>query len=222
MNATVVVTGAADGAGEQVCRAFAAEGAAVVCGGRDADAVAALAADLDDDGATAVSLRADARDEFDLERLMEAGARVDGAIDVVVPWAAVHHGAPGGTPLSRESYSAFDDTLRTNARGVFAAVREALPHLAADGRVVIPTGPSAREAAPDRGVYAVAGAAAEAVMRGFAADLDQAVGCVDVGDIADGRHPETVARAVVWAAGVPDDELDGAVLARETWQDAIQ
>lgn len=222
MAPTVVVTGASGGLGAAVSRAFADEGATVVLGGRDRDAIEALAGNLDGE-----SLRADARDEYDLERLMEQASRAGGesGVDVVVPCAAVYHGEAGGTPLGDAAYSAFDDTLRTNVRGVFAAVREALPHMDASGRALLPTASVARDAEPGHGPYAVSKAAVEGAMRQFAADCEQAVGCVDPGPVNTGLHggggraPDKVAGLFTWAASVPE-ELDGAVLDREDWQGA--
>lgn len=217
---TVVVTGATGRIGSAVVAAFAEEGAVVVAGDRDADAVADLA---DRDGV--VGVRADARDEFDVERLMETAAREGGDLEVVVPCESVYHGEAGGTPLDEESYSAFDDTMRTNARGVFAAVAEALPHLAPDGRVVVPTASVARESPGGYGAYAVSKAAAEAVARGFAADVDQAVGLVDAGPVvaadAEGESDPAEAAAMIrWAAGLDADALDGRMLTRDDWRAA--
>lgn len=222
MTETVVVTGASGGVGEAVAREFAADGATVVLGGRNRDAVEALAEDLD-----AEWLRADARDEYDAERLMETASRAGDAsgVDVVVPCAAVYHGTPGETPLGEESYSAFDDTVRTNVRGVFAAVREALPHMNESGRALLPTGSVAREAKHGFGAYAVSKAAIEGVARQFAADCEQAVGCVDPGTVdtdlhgMGGRDPADVAGLFTWAASVPE-ELDGDVLGLEQWERA--
>jgi NAD(P)-dependent dehydrogenase (short-subunit alcohol dehydrogenase family) len=150
---------------------------------------------------------------------MERAARVGGPIDGVVANAGVYHGPAGETPLDEESYAAFDDHLRTNARGVFATVHEAVPHLADDARVVVPTGAVAREGMPGYGSYAVSKAAAEAVVRGFAADIGATVGAVDPGSVdtdlsgSGGRDPETVARMVLWAlTDAPAADLDGAVL----------
>ncbi|MGB9964959.1 SDR family oxidoreductase [Halobacterium hubeiense] len=217
---TTVVTGATGGLGEAVARAFAADGATVVLGGRDSESLAALADELGGE-----ALRTDARDEYELERLMEQASKAGDAsgIDVVVPCAAIYHGEPGETPLPAESYSAFDDTLRTNARGVFAAVREALPHMDETGRVVVPTGSVARDAEPGFGAYGVSKAAVEGIARQFAADCEQAVGCVDPGTVDTGLHefggrdPADVAGLFTWAASAPE-ELDGAVLELADWR----
>jgi 3-oxoacyl-[acyl-carrier protein] reductase len=222
METTVAVTGAAGGLGEAVARAFADDGATVVLGGRDRDAIEALADELGGE-----SLRTDVRDEFELERLMEQASKAGDAsgIDVVVPCAAVYHGGAGETPLPEESYSAFDDTMRTNVRGVFAAVREALPHMDADGRVVLSTGGVARDANPGFGAYGVSKAAVEGLARQFAADCEQAVGCVDPGAVdtalhgMGGRDPGDVAGLFTWAAANPSD-LDGGVLGLEDWKRA--
>jgi NAD(P)-dependent dehydrogenase (short-subunit alcohol dehydrogenase family) len=227
MDATVVVTGGTRGIGRATAEALAEAGARVVVSARDADAVAETVEALPGES---TGLRADVRDEFDVERLMETAARFGpGGVDHVVAAAAVAHGRPGATPLPAESYAAFDDTVRTNARGVLAAVREALPHMPADGRAVVPTGSVAREATEGGGAYAVSKAAAEAVVRGLAADCAQVVGCVDPGLVAtdltggEGRPPEDAAEQMVWALrGASADELDGAVLDRDAWDAATE
>jgi NAD(P)-dependent dehydrogenase (short-subunit alcohol dehydrogenase family) len=227
---TAVVTGGTDGIGRAVAREFADAGANVVICARDADAVAEAVEAFEADGGTATGIRADVRDEFDVERLMETAARFrDDGIDYVVAYAGVYHGDPGETSLAGDPYSAFDDHLRTNARGVFAAVREALPHLNGDARVLVPTGSVAREAKQGMGSYAVSKATAEAIARGFAVDTDHAVGCVDPGMVATdlsgpgGRDPADVAPMFRWAATeAPADELDGNVLSLREWRSATR
>src|SRR6056297_1136668 len=204
---TAVVTGASRGIGEAVARRFAAEGARVVACAREQDALDGTVEDIADDGGDVEAMRADVRDEFDVERLMETAARgSDGGIDVVVASAGVFHGSPGESPLAEDAYSAFDDSFRTNARGVFATVKEALPHLADDARVLVPSGKVARDAKPGYGSYAVSKAAAEAVVRQFAAEIDQSLGVVEPGAVAtdltggQGRDPEDAAALLYWVA----------------------
>lgn len=214
---TAVITNASRGIGETVARALADAGAHVIVCARDGD-------DID---AVATAMRADVRDEFDIERLIERAAREGGPIDTVVANAGVYHGDAGETPLSGGSYAAFDDHLRTNARGVFATVTEALSHLAADGPVLVASGPIARETRAGFGSYAVSKAAAEAIAMQFAADIAQPVGVVDPGQVATdltggrGHNVADVAGQFRWAAVDADPEtLDGAVLDWRTYREA--
>ncbi|GAB3697855.1 SDR family oxidoreductase [Halorubrum pallidum] len=249
MDPTVAITGATSGIGRAVAEAFVAAGAFVAVSGRDGDAVDRTVATLngasDETGRTDVSdgsdgvgdpagtawgVRVDVRDEFDLERFFERVAREAGPIDVAVANAAILHGAPGEKPMDSLSYADYDDTMRTNARGVFATIREAVPHLAADARILVPSGSVAHDSTPGMGAYAISKAAAEAVARGFAADLDATVGVVDPGLVATdltgkerARDPESVAPLFVWAATeAPADDLDGARLGLREWKAATR
>jgi 3-oxoacyl-[acyl-carrier protein] reductase len=229
---TAVVTGGSRGVGEAVARLLAAEGVHVVVCARDRDAVESVVEAIEDDGGTATAMRADVRDEFDVERLMETASRAGerSGINFVVANAGVYHGAPGETPLSEASYSSFDDTLRSNGRGVFATIREAVPHLTDDARVVVPSGAVAREAKPGFGAYAVSKATAEAVARQFAAELGQAVGVLDLGQVQteltnrmQGRDPADVAPMFLWAATEADAEaIDGEVVGLREWKAAMR
>jgi 3-oxoacyl-[acyl-carrier protein] reductase len=223
---TAVVTGASRGIGAAVARRFADEGAHVVVCARDLDPLEAVASSVREGGGTVTAVRADVRDEFDVERLVERAAREGGAVDTVVANAGVYHGPAGETPLSRESYAAFDDHLRTNVRGVFATLREVNPHLAPGGRALVTSGSVARSPAAGFGSYAVSKAAAEAVARQFAASLDHPVGVVDPGQVATdlatgrGHDPADAADQFLWAARDADaDTVDGAVLDRRTWRE---
>ncbi|KAB1187882.1 MULTISPECIES: SDR family NAD(P)-dependent oxidoreductase [Haloferax] len=226
---TVVVTGASSGIGAAIARAFGRNGATVVACARDHDALQTVLDDVEDAGGAAEGLRADVRDEFDMERLMEIAARAGGSIDVLVANAGVNHGTPGEMPMADESYAAFDDTLRTNVRGVFAAVKEALPHMTDDARILIPSGSIAREAKPGMGAYAVSKAAAEALARQFAADCAQPVGVLDPGLVATdlsgghGRDPDDVGDMFVWAATEADPaDLDGTIVDLKAWKKATR
>ena len=228
---TAVVTGGTRGVGRAVASAFADAGAHVVVCSRDGDAVDETVDTLSESG-SASGLRADVRDEFDLERLMEHADRAGerGGVDTVVANAGVNHGAPGEMSLGEEPYSRFDDTLRTNVRGVFATVREAVPYLTDDARVLVPSGSIARDAKPGMGAYAVSKAGAEAVVRQAHADLDATAMTLDLGlvDTAltgnqGGRAPNDVAPMFVWAATDADPtEHGGAVVGLREWKTATR
>jgi len=231
MDKTVAITGASRGLGSAVARAFGAEGAHLVLSARDTEALDHVAADVLEAGGSVTTLRADVRDEFDVERFCEEASREsDGGIDVLVANAGVYHGDVGQTRLADESYSAFDDHLRTNVRGVYATIREAVPHLAPEARVLVPSGQIAREAKAGLGSYAVSKAGAEALVRQFATELEHPVGVVDPGqvstDLTDngpGRDPEDVAKMFVWAASeAPVADLDGAVIDLRAWKSATR
>jgi NAD(P)-dependent dehydrogenase (short-subunit alcohol dehydrogenase family) len=224
-DSTVVITGGSRGIGAACVRAFAREGATVVACARDTDPIETLAAEFE----RVEAVRADVRDEYDVERLMETAARVGGTVDVVIANAGINHGTPGEMPLDREPYARFDDTLRTNVRGVFATVKEAVPHLADDARILVTSGSIAREAKPGMGAYAISKAGAEALVRGFGTDLDQSVGVVDPGLVAtdvtggQGREADDVAPMFLWAAtDCPAEDLDGEIIDLRTWKKATR
>jgi NAD(P)-dependent dehydrogenase (short-subunit alcohol dehydrogenase family) len=231
MEKTVAITGASRGLGAAVARAFAAEGAHLVLCARDTEALDMVAADVLEAGGTVTTERADVRDEFDVERFCEVAAKEsDGGIDVLVANAGIYHGDVGETRLAEESYSAFDDHLRTNVRGVYATVREAIPHLAPEARVLVPSGQIARDAKAGLGSYAVSKAGSEALVRQFAAELEQAVAVVDPGQVSTdltgngpGRDPADVAGQFVWAATeAPAEDLDGEIVDLRAWKSATR
>lgn len=225
---TAVVTGASRGIGNAVAQRFAEEGVHVVVCARDAAAISAVADDIETDGGSVTPMRADVRDEFDVERLMETASREGetSGIDCVVANAGVYHGTPGETPLAEEAYAAFDDTLRINTRGVFATIREAVPHLNDGARVLVPSGGVARNEKPGFGAYAVSKAAAEAVARQFAVELDITVGVLDVEQVKTAltghtgdTEPEDVAPMFWWAATESDaGTVDGTVTGLREWK----
>ncbi|MEF8875992.1 MAG: SDR family oxidoreductase [Haloarculaceae archaeon] len=224
---TVLVTGASRGIGAAVAEAFGREGAHVLACARDADAIEATAEAVERAGGTATARAVDVRDE-DAVFLLLAEA-VEAGLDVAVPAAATSSGAPGTTPVTEETYEAFDEAMATNARGVFAVAREAVGFMPPEGRILVPSGSVAREPEPGMGAYAVSKAAAEGVARGFAADAEQAVGVVDPGLVATdltggrGRDPADVAGLFVWAAtACPAEELNGGVVGLRDWKRATR
>lgn len=226
---SALITGASRGLGAAVARQFAETYEHIaICSRKKAD-LDAVKRDLESQSATCLARRADVRDEFDMERFIETAARAGGPLETIVPCAAIYHGSPGTTPLAEESYAAFDDTIRTNTRGAFTTIKEAIPHLAESARILVPSSAIARDTQPGYGAYAVSKAAAEALARGFAAELPATVTILDPGRVAttltetDGRPPAEIAEFFEWAAHTAEDEtLDGAVVDTATWARTTQ
>ncbi|AGB14714.1 short-chain alcohol dehydrogenase [Halovivax ruber XH-70] len=224
---TVLVTGAGGGIGSAVAEAFAGDGWRTVLCGRSEAELESTAEAVSAAGGTPVVHPVDVRDEDGVfDALLET---VPETLDVLLPAAAVMPHAPGERPLQAEDYEDVRAVLDTNVYGLFAVIREALQFMDPDGRVLVPSGAVARDPKPGMGAYAPSKAAAEALARGFAVDVDQTVGIVDPGIVATdltggaGRDPADVAELFRWAAlECPPEELDGEIVGLREWKRATR
>jgi NAD(P)-dependent dehydrogenase (short-subunit alcohol dehydrogenase family) len=229
---TAVITGGTRGIGRAVAEQFATEGAQVVLCGRDLAGVDRTVTRLNEstEGERVSGIRADVRDTGDVAALVDHAVDRGGEIDVLVANAAVNHGTPGEMPLHEESDSVYHDTMETNVRGVSTTVKKAVPYLAPQARVLIPSGSVAREAKAGMGVYAVSKAAVEGMARGFAADLDTPVCVVDPGLVATeltgiekARDPSDIAPMYLWVATEADpEEIDGELVDLKMWKQSTR
>lgn len=120
----VVITGAASGIGEGAARRFAAEGAHLVLGDKDAAGLKRLAAELGD---AVETLEVDVSRMADCEALVDlAVSRFDG-IDVLVNDAGVDHLGK----LDEGDFGAFSKVIETDLYGVVQMSRAAITHLRA-------------------------------------------------------------------------------------------
>lgn len=128
----VLVTGAAQGIGAACARAFAEEGAHVVC------------ADLNDSGATIAAIRAaggdasayrcDVVDEADVTGMFAALGAFDQPLWALVHCAGIIHEAP----LLDTPVADFDRVIAVNLRGSFVVGREAIRAMQGRaGRVIL-------------------------------------------------------------------------------------
>ncbi|MDM0047646.1 SDR family NAD(P)-dependent oxidoreductase [Variovorax sp. J22R115] len=119
----VLVTGATAGIGRATARAFALEGARLMCSGRNATAGAALVAELRELGAEAEFVAADVSREEDVRQLVERTVASYGRLDVAVNSAGTE-GTPGSiVDQTVESYSA---TFDANVLGTFLSMKHEL------------------------------------------------------------------------------------------------
>lgn len=129
-----IVTGAGQGVGLGVARAFAAEGAHVVVANRSPDkgqaAVSAIEADFKDAGASANYIKTDVSDKASVLEMVSETVKARGRVDVLVNNAT----PTGGT--SRLEYMS-DDAMRehmdVNYFASFWAMQAVFPHMKANG-----------------------------------------------------------------------------------------
>lgn len=224
---TILVTGASGGIGSAVAEAFAGDGWRTVLCARSEEGLESTAQAVSAAGGTPVVRPLDVRDEEAVfDALLET---IPETLEVLVPAAAVMPHAPGERPLQEEYYEDLRTVLDTNVYGLFAVIREALQFMPPDGRVLVPSGAVARDPKPGMGAYAPSKAAAEALARGFAVDVDQVVGIVDPGLVATaltggtGRDPADVAELFRWAAlECPAEDLDGQIVGLREWKQATR
>jgi 3-oxoacyl-[acyl-carrier protein] reductase len=119
-----LVTGGSGGIGSAICRALAAESAAVAIGyGSRAEPAQALAAEFEAAGGRAEAFGGDMADSAAPERLVDDVEASLGPVDILV----ANHGL--GRPARYEDVDAemFDETLAVNLRAPFLLARRALP-----------------------------------------------------------------------------------------------
>jgi NAD(P)-dependent dehydrogenase (short-subunit alcohol dehydrogenase family) len=132
---SVIVTGAANGIGAAIARAFAATGAHVLMADVLAEDGERTVTAITDDGGSAVFVAADVSAAHDVQRLVALAVERFGAVDVRVNNAGV-----GGSrlPVHELELDDFDRVIAVNLRGTFLCAKYAIPHLLAGdgGRIV--------------------------------------------------------------------------------------
>jgi 2-hydroxycyclohexanecarboxyl-CoA dehydrogenase len=128
--ATAVVTGAGRGIGEQIARALAREGAAVLLAARTGAQVDAVAASIRENGGTAWSTSCDVSNEAAVAALADEAARRLGAVDILVNNA----GVAASAPLHRTSLEEWNRLHAVNATSAFLCTRAFMPPMVERGR----------------------------------------------------------------------------------------
>ncbi|MBS2969257.1 glucose 1-dehydrogenase [Metabacillus sp. KIGAM252] len=122
---TVIVTGASNGIGEGVARAYCKEGFNVVLADYDSEKGKKLEADLLKQNDNVLFLKTDVRNPEDIIGCVEETVRTFGKIDVLINNA----GAVAFENPLELSVDEWDNILSTNLRSVFLFSREAAKHM---------------------------------------------------------------------------------------------
>lgn len=128
-NKIVVVTGSGSGMGEGIARLFAEEGARVVVSDRDAKAAEAVAANLNQQGFTAIARRCDVSVEADCRALIDDAVAQFGRIDVLVNTVGW---SKRGT-IEDTTVEEWDGIFAVNVRGSFICTQQAVKHMKGQG-----------------------------------------------------------------------------------------
>jgi len=165
-----LITGASKGIGRVMSRLFAKEGAAVVCAARSRDLVEETAALIKADGGRALAVTGDAATEGDVQKMVTAGVKAFGKLDVLV------NNAGDGGPTKRVQEYTTDDwfyTINSCLTSSYMCTRFAVPEMikAGGGVIVNVSSTAGRRGLPYRIGYCSAKAGQVGMTYGLALEL---------------------------------------------------
>jgi NAD(P)-dependent dehydrogenase (short-subunit alcohol dehydrogenase family) len=152
----VVILGGNAGIGLAAARMFRAEGAKLAITGRNAETLAAAAAETD-----ALGIRSDMGVIADSVAAMAEIEQALGGIDVLF----VNAGVGGFAAVPEVTEVFWDEVHNVNLRGAFFAIQKALPLIRDCGNIVITGSIGSVSAVPGNVVYAAAKAGLRAMAR---------------------------------------------------------
>lgn len=152
----VLITGATSGIGEATARAYAREGARVFFCGRREERGKAVEKSIREAGGEATYMRADVRDEKQVEAFVEGCVEQYGALDIAFNNAGIEGPLGGLEGIDVDGENGYRDVFRTNTDGVFFAMRHEIPVMRARGSgVIVNTGSMlSHRGSPRHGAYA--------------------------------------------------------------------
>ena len=166
---TALVIGGSRGIGAGIALRLARDGANVALTYASAAAKAEqVAAAIEEHGVQALALKADSANAAELQAAVEQAAARFGRIDIVVVNAGILHIAD----IAEFGIETLDRMLDVNVRGVYLAIKAALPHMPPGGRVItIGSNTAVRSGHPGSSVYSMTKGAVAVMVKGLAVDL---------------------------------------------------
>jgi NAD(P)-dependent dehydrogenase (short-subunit alcohol dehydrogenase family) len=122
----VLVTGGGTGIGRATALAFAREGARVVISGRREEQGIEVVKEIQAAGGTARFVRSDISVESDVRALIDQTIQTFGQLDVLFNNAGIEGKF---APIGEQTAADFDATFGINVKGLWLAMKYALPHL---------------------------------------------------------------------------------------------
>ena len=192
---TALVTGSTSNIGRAIAVRFAAEGAYVVVTGRSSERGAAVVAEIQSAGGSAVFIPAGLAEPEAASALVDVAAERLGGLSVLVNNHVSREGSDGS--LLTMSATEFEARLRVDLLAVTELCRAALPHLIdARGSIINLSSRVATRAVAGLASYSASKGAIEALTRSIAVDHGR-----------DGVRCNTIAPGYVVRGGEADEEL---------------
>ena len=167
-NKTAIITGATGGAGKEICRLFAREGAnVVICARNDAEG-AALETELNTSGSNALYIKTDVTAENEVRHCVDKTLSQYGTIDILVNVACIMTLDTGY--LHDASAESFDMDIAINLKSAFLMSKHVLPTMLKKqtGVIINFSSVSASRGSLGHAIYGAAKAGVEAMTRSIA------------------------------------------------------
>lgn len=163
-NKVAVITGGNSGLGLAAAKLFAKNGAKVTITGRNEATLSAATKEI---GNGSIGLVSDLSDIANIEKTYKKVGDAFGKIDVLI----VNAGNFIGAPLADFTEEMFDETSRTNFKGVFFSVQRALPYLNDGASIVLTSTALNTKGLGMAAAYSASKAAVRSLARSFSAEL---------------------------------------------------